>query len=178
DALGGRLFPSEVRGGGTALARQVQRVVEPAAPPPPQRRAILGKTGQDHGGASRKAGRHDIPWLVAVIAGLAAIGAQQDGGDVREFGHHELDHRAAVQVGAVETEKRKIAGHERVKVEVSTRPCTPSTQLYEVLCDLAANAAVRFRVDRLCERRVSGEMLQRKQLPARIDRVALVLLRS
>src|SRR5690606_2352412 len=71
-----------------------------------------------------------------------------------------------------------IAGHERVEVEVANCPCTPSAQLNEVLGELAAKAAVRSLVNRLGERRVSGEMLQGKQLPARIDRVALVLLHS
>src|SRR5688572_19742989 len=137
-----------------------------------KRSTIIEETRRDHRGGPRKKTRHQIPWLGAMIPGITNIGAEQDGGDVGKLCEHELNHRAAVEVGPVEIEQREITGDQRAKIVIANGAPIAAAQLEKILRQHATISPVRLLIDRLGEPGIPDEMLQRKKFAADIHGVA------
>ena len=95
-----------------------------------------------------------------MIPGITNVGAEQDRGDVGKFREHELNHRAAIEVGPVKVEQRKVTGDQRAQIVIANRAPAASAQFSEVLRQHATKATVRLLVDRLGKPGIPDEMFQ------------------
>jgi hypothetical protein len=160
-ARGRHLVAHPLGVGRAVLAGQPQDLVQLAVPPLHDR-LVGGQAVEDDVDRPRVVARHQAPGIGAVPA-VAQVAAQDHRRDVRELGEHELDRRAALDVGPVEDEERQVAADQGADVLVAD-PAGPGAARLQVLGQLAQVPAVRALVDRLGQVRVADQVLQGVEL--------------
>jgi hypothetical protein len=118
-------------------------------------------------GAGVKAG-HQVPWVaVFLIAGVAEIGADEDGGEVGEFREEVFDDGAAIEFEAVVVEDGGVAGEEAAEVLVADG--AGGDALGHILRGDAAVTAAGGVEDVLREDGIAGEVLGAEELSSEIN---------
>jgi hypothetical protein len=121
----------------------------------------------DGGGAGVKAG-HEVPGIARfLVAGVAEIGPDEDGGDVGEFGEEVLDDGAAIEFQAVVMEEGGIACEEGAQVLIANGG--GRSALGEILGEEAAETAGGEAQDVIGEGGVAGEVLGGEEFACEVD---------
>ena len=171
DAQCSALLADDLRRGRPLLSGEPHGVVDATVP---NSRAILRETADEHARGPGKSRRHEIPGQGTTIAAVAAVGPQQYGRNVGEFREHELNDRAAIEIGTIEVKNGCVASHEFSQAMVAHR-ARATAGWGKVLWEDATVPSRRSLVDRLGEPRVSNQVLQRKKFAAEINAVAALL---